>query len=161
MFFQPRWYKRLPEHLRMPTEKLRDLETLRKEFQLSNEAFVASIALTPWAVIRTQEDCLEKCRQLAPDATEKELWASVIFSRLNAILVNRGPDDPGHAIVVEKLELVGQIIDDINSWDDVLKFVFSLDEELGALDWDPTGTLDEINRVLEGKLSITLLKKIK
>ena len=116
------------------------------------------ITLSPWAVIRTQEGVLEQCRRATPHATERELWTGVILSRITALLADRDPADPDLEKIYQKLESLAEIMKDIHSWDGVLKFVFDLDRELGQNPVDPSGIQDEINRVLKGEMSLTLLK---
>lgn len=70
----------LPQHLQVPTEKLDDLEILRKAFGLPHEAFMMGITISPWAVIKIMEDTRERLRRAYPQATEKELWTYVIAS---------------------------------------------------------------------------------
>jgi hypothetical protein len=104
MFFTPKWHRILPHHLKVPSEKIDDLELLRKEFGLPHESFMRGIVVSPWAIIKNQEAVLERNRRAAPNATEKELWMSVISSRLSAILANSGPSDPSREIVQQRLE---------------------------------------------------------
>src|SRR6266568_3483996 len=102
MLFTLKWDRILPHHLKVPSEKIDDLELLRKEFVLPHEAFMRGIIVTPWAVVKNQEAVLERNRRAAPNATEKELWMSVISSRLHAILANSAPFDPSRGIVQQR-----------------------------------------------------------
>jgi hypothetical protein len=134
----------LPDHLKPPTQKIWKLELLRQD--LPAELFMKAITISPWAVIRVQEETRDYLRRQYPEMTEKDLWMSVIASRIEAILRNFGPSAP--ATVVQKLESLPEIMAEIHSWDDVLKFIFELNDELGDTLPDPFGLLDQINEML-------------
>lgn len=156
MFFTPKWHRMLPPHLKVPSEKIDDLELLRKELDLPHEWFMRGIIVSPWAVIKNQEAVLEQNRRAAPNATEKELWRLVILSRLHAILANSGPFDPSREKMLQRVENLDDVANEIHSWDDVIKYVFELDKEAG-MEAEGSVVQEEINRVLEGKLCSTLM----
>ncbi len=62
----------LRQHLRVPTEKLDDLEILRKAFGLPHETFIMGITISPWMVTKVQEEARQQLRRLYPQASEKE-----------------------------------------------------------------------------------------
>ena len=82
MVFTPKWYTMLPDHLKPPTKKIWKLELLRQD--LPDELFMKAIAISPWAVIRVQEETRDHLRRQYPEMTEKDLWMSVIASRIDA-----------------------------------------------------------------------------
>jgi hypothetical protein len=125
--FKPRWYDVLPVHIRPPDEKLEQLESLRKKFQMRDDSFLIAVASTPWAVIRAQEATLESLRQQFPDAEERKLWSAVILARLEIKLKSPTPWDPPPEELRRKMESIEEIMQTMSSWNDVLRYILSMD----------------------------------
>lgn len=146
MFFKPRWYNVLPGHIRPPREKLEELESLRKKFQMRDDSFLVAVASTPWAVVRAQEATLESLRQQFPDAEERKLWSAVILARLEIKLKSPTPWDPPPEDLRRKMESIEDIMRRIESWNDVLRYILEMDR--GRMTADSSSPQSLINQLL-------------
>ena len=152
------WYALLPEHMKPTNEKLEELEQFRQEWGFPHKMMFMAIALSPWAVRRVQEVCLEQNKRLLPNANEKELWRSVIISRFHVkLLVPAFSDQVTLAPwmkplpkeeLLSRIERIDSIVATFKSFDDVVQYIISLDREEGAFH-DPSGMQDELNALLE------------
>ena len=155
MFFKPQWYKMLPDHFKPKNERiLESIENLRKEYGLTHEMISMGIIMIPWAVRKLQEHFLEQNRKLIPNASEEELWKSVLFSRFQTILMALDiPPAPWHKPLSKKeilpmIENIDNICADFKSWYDVVEHIVSIDRDEGYFS-NPSGVLDELNALLE------------
>lgn len=107
---------------------------------------------TKWAVIKAQELTLDQLRRDFPNHSDKELWRGVIVCRLGAKLnleatnLSLGIGSDSSEAVIEKMESMDEIMNDINSWDDVVNYVLEMDKE--SLSHDPMGVKAELNGML-------------
>lgn len=142
----PEWYMALPHHLKPPQSKVSALENLRKKLQLSDEAFMIGISISPWAVICTQETTLERFRRQFPEYSERDLWRAVILSRFEVKLKTPSLWDPPTEVILKKMGAMDEIMKDIHSWQDTLDFILEMEKDSFSI--DPTGIQNEINEVL-------------
>ena len=84
MFFKPRWAKLLTDqpYLVPDTERIRELEKLRREFDIPHDAFAMDVMGSPVSTRRVQRYMFEGYRMRYPEASEKELLKMVLLSRI-------------------------------------------------------------------------------
>jgi hypothetical protein len=142
----PRWYHVLPVHIRPAEDKVAKLEELRMTLQMRDELFMIALASSPWAVIRAQESMLESIRQHIPDADERKVWTAVLLARLEIKLKSPAPWDPPPEEIRRRMENIQDIMRNIGSWDDVLRYVLEMDRTGTAP--DPASPQFQINQLL-------------
>ena len=145
----------LPDHFKPKNERiLESIENLRKEYGLTHEMIFMGIIVTPWAVRKLQEHCLEQNRKLMPNASEEELWKSVLFSRFQTKLMALDiPPAPWHnplskEDILSMMENIDNICAKFKSWHDVVEYIVSVERDEGTFS-DPSGIMDELNWLLE------------
>lgn len=146
MLLKPRWYQVLPEHIRPPEEKLEDLETLRLTLHMRDDGFLAAIATTPWAIVRSQEVVLETMRRQFPEADDRRLWTAVLIARLEIKLGSPAPWDPSEDEIKNRIETITDIVRPMSSWHEVLAYILEMDKE--GINPDPTGPHMQIEKIL-------------
>lgn len=129
MFFKSKWYRILPYHLKPKATKIKKLEALRVELGFSHSLFMAGIANSRWAVIRVQEATLKNLKRNMPNATDKELWKGVLFTRLEVKLKTPSPYDPSPDVILHKMETIENIIVDINSFAELVDYILQMEEK--------------------------------
>ncbi|MFH0763482.1 MAG: hypothetical protein V1927_00565 [Candidatus Omnitrophota bacterium] len=137
MFFKPKWYKKLPLHLRPDNNKVENLESLRRKLGFPDEIFFMGIVNSRWTVIQAQKATLETLKIDKPEATEAELWEGVLFTRLKMKLMMPTPDDLPRDEILHRMENVSNIVANIHSFDELLNYIISMDEK-NLMDDDPT-----------------------
>ena len=146
VFLKPRWYQVLPEHIRPPEEKLEELETLRLTLHMREDGFLAAIATTPWAIVRSQEAILESMRQQFPEADDRRLWTAVLIARFEMKLGSPAPWDPPEEDLRRRMETVTDIVSPMGSWQEVLAYILEMDKE--GINLDPMGPHMLIEKIL-------------
>ena len=142
----PRWFHVLPVHIRPAADKVAKLEELRTSLQMRDELFMIALASSPWAVVRAQEAMLESIRQQIPDADERKLWTAVVLARLEIKLKSPAPWDPPPEEIQRRMENVQEIMRNISSWNDVIRYVLDMDRTGTAS--DPASPQFQINQLL-------------
>ncbi len=146
MLLKPRWYQVLPEHIRPPEEKLEDLETLRLTLHMRDDGFLAAIATTPWAIVRSQDVVLETMRRQFPEADDRRLWTAVLIARLEIKLGSPAPWDPPEDEIKNRIETITDIVRPMSSWQEVLAYILEMDKE--GINPDPMGPHMQIEKIL-------------
>lgn len=148
MFFKPQWYKLLPHRLKPKNKKiLEKIENLRKKYELTHEMIFKGIMVTPWAVRTVQEDCLEQGRRIMPNASDKELWKGVLFSRLQPKLeLSDSPEESARILSI--MEDIDKVCSGFESWQEVVEYIVSMERDEGTFN-DQSGIMQEINLILE------------
>ena len=146
VFLKPRWYQVLPEHIRPPEEKLEELETLRLTLHMREDGFLAAIATTPWAIVRSQEAILETMHQQFPEADDRRLWTAVLIARFEMNLGSPAPWDPPEEDLRRRMETVADIVSPMGSWQEVLAYIWEMDKE--GINLDPMGPHMLIEKIL-------------
>ncbi len=119
----------LPYHLKPVNDKIKKLEALRVKLEFSHDLFMMGIANSRWAVIRAQEATLENLKKNMPNATDKELWKGVLFSRLEMKLKCPTPCDPEPDYILHKMETINKTIAAINSFKELIDYIISFEEK--------------------------------
>ena len=127
MFFKPKWYRMLPYHLKPKGNKVEKLEALRIRLDFSHRLFMTGIANSRWAVIKAQEATLKRLKINMPNATDKELWKGVLFTRLEVKLKTPSPYDPPADIILHKMEAIDNIIAGINSFAELIDYILQME----------------------------------
>jgi hypothetical protein len=159
LFFKPQWYELLPISVKpILGDVIKRVEGFRKEHGFTDEIIFMGIMSSRWAVKRIQKYWLEDGKKLMPNASEKELWVSVLLSRLDVKLKGSmwetewGPDLFAKPLsqeeILSRIENASNIVSDFRSFDDVVNYVIAMDEEENRF-YDPTGIQDELNDLLE------------
>jgi hypothetical protein len=146
VLLKPRWYQVLPEHIRPPEEKLEDLETLRLTLHMRDDGFLAAIATTPWAIVRSQEAVLETLRRQFPEANDRRLWTAVLIARLEIKLNSPAPWDPPEEELRRRIETIAEIVQPMTTWPEGLAYILEMDKE--GINPDPTGPHMQIEKIL-------------
>lgn len=146
MLLKPRWYQVLPEHIRPPEEKLEDLENLRLSLRMRDDGFLAAIATTPWAIVRSQEAILETMHRQYPEADDRRLWTAVLIARLEIKLGSPAPWDPPEEELRHRIEAIADIVRPMSSWQEVLAYILEMDKE--GINPDPIGPHMQIEKIL-------------
>ena len=150
MFFKPKWHARLPKHLKPTNDKVKELEDFRKRSDLPHEALSMGIGISPWAVVKTQEDTLEHFRRKFPQLSERQLWRAILASRFQMKLAAPAPGDLPPEELMERMEHIDDIVKNIHTFDDLVRYILEMDENILATPFsDYSGIQDEINRILE------------
>lgn len=128
MFFKPKWYRMLPYHLKPKDDKVDRLEALRIRLDFSHEIFMRGIGMSRWAVIKAQEATSKRLKQAMPNATDKELWRGVLFSRYEVKLKYPSPLDPPADVILQKMQNLDKIISDINSFQELIDYILNFEK---------------------------------
>jgi len=109
--------------------------------------------VSQWTVKRTQRFCLEQNKKQMPNASEQELWKAVLLSRLQTKLMSPPETDPfakplSQEEILSRIENIDNIVSGFKSFDDVLDYIITMDEEENRFN-DPSGIQDELNNLLE------------
>lgn len=147
---KPKWYKLLPHHMRPDGNKIKKLEALRKSLDLPHDIFFMRIGGSRWAVIKAQEATLEQAKKAMPNATDKELWWSILLSRFEVELNFPSPWSPPPDKILNRMENIDTIIAHINSFEELVDYVVGMEE---ADLFDPSGIQNEIDQVLLEKVA--------
>jgi len=117
----PRWIRILPLNL-APTNVavIKELEKLRAAFNIPHELFAIRVLCSPATTRKLQKQCLEKFRRLNPGLSKKELLGMVLASRIISAEQSGAP----YPVTLEEVE---QIIEGIDSIDDLCDYIIELD----------------------------------
>lgn len=156
MISELEWYIKLPDHLKPKNDDvIRNIENFRKENYLTDELMFMAIVTTKWAVGRIQQYTLEKFRKEFPDLSEKELWKSVIMSRLQTKLSFDFVEetDPfakplSKQQIFSIIENLDKIISNFETFEDVIEYIISIDEMEDRFH-DITGMQTKLSKLLE------------
>ena len=132
----PDWLKELPVHLRPQQEKIGKLEKLRTEYNIPLRPFALRIMSSPETTKKVQQYNFKILKRQYPNTTKKELLRKLLEQRLQT-----PPVTP-----MSKKE-IDEAMEDINSLNDLCKFIISLDE-LEPATPDPLGIGEKIDEIL-------------
>lgn len=153
-FGKPNWYKTLPPYFQPDEGMIQTIENFRNQYSIDHNVFAQMVAMTPWSAKKLQWFMLKKFRAEQPNWSEKEIWKSVIISRMNVKLmtVDYPPDFGSSPLSRDEINniinQVGTIVKDFKNFDDVVKYILDIDYKENRF-YDPSGVLDELNRTLE------------
>jgi hypothetical protein len=139
-FFDSKWCKNIPNHLKPHKNLIEQLEAFKKSYYLSDDDFSMIILSSKWAVRKLQEYMYEQYKKNYPTLSEKELWASVILSRLNTRKQSNliMPEPCANPLSNEEIDSIIQNIDKIisnfNSYQDVENYIIELEENEGRFE---------------------------
>lgn len=159
MISKPEWHMKLPDHLK-PTndEAIQNIENFRKENYLTDELMFMAIGTTEWAVRRIQQYTLGIFRKEFPDLSEKELWKSVIMSRLQTKLSFDFIEetDPfakplSKQQIFSIIEKLDNIISNFKTFEDVVEYIISIDQMENRFH-DITGMQAKLSKLLENSV---------
>ena len=153
-FGKPSWYKTLPPYFQPDESMIQSIENFRIQYSIDQNIFAQMVAMTPWSVKKLQWFMLKKFRAEQPSWSEKEIWKSVIISRMNVKLMTVDyPPDFGSSPLSRNeinniMDQAGTIVKDYKSFDEVVRYLLDIDYKENRF-YDPSGVLDELNRTLE------------
>lgn len=159
MISKPEWYMKLPNHLK-PTndEVVQNIEKFRKENYLTDDLMFIAISTTKWAVRKIQQYTLGIFRKEFPDLSEKELWKSVIMSRLQAKLSFDFVEetDPfakplSKEQIFSIIENLDKVISNFKTFEDVVEYIVSLEEKENRFH-DIAGMQATLSKLLENSV---------
>jgi len=161
IFPKPKWYSKLPASLKPIDDGIiHEVENFRKENYLTDELMFMAIGTTKWAVRKIQKYILEQFKETSPHLTEKELWVSVIYSRLQVKLafcvsenVGLHESDPfvkplSEQEIYSLIENLDKIISKFKTFEDVIKYIIEIDEKENRFH-DGTGLHSKLSELLE------------
>lgn len=160
MFLKPKWYDILPDSLKpMNDAIIQELENFRKEYVLTDELMLTAIGTTKWAVRKIQNYTLGLFKKKSPHFSDKELWKSVIISRLQVKLnsLSMGETDPfarplSQQEIFSLIENIDNVISNFRTFKDVVEYIINLDEKENRFD-GPIGAITEVTKTLEDLLN--------
>jgi hypothetical protein len=153
-FGKPIWFKNLPDYFKPDESRIKEIENFRTNYGIDNDTFTAMISMTPWSVKKLQWFMLKKFKLEHPTWSEKEIWKSVIISRMNVKLmsVDYPPDFGSFPISKNEINEIknqaGAIVKDFNNFDDVVKYILNIDYRENRF-YDPSRVLDKLNGILD------------
>ncbi|MBW1794194.1 MAG: hypothetical protein JRJ38_07155 [Deltaproteobacteria bacterium] len=136
MLFKPKWVKLLPPYLRPEKKQMNELEILRTRYDIPHDALALRIMSSPATTRKIQRQSYEYLRTQYPELSEKELLKKVLISRMMA--------PPSYGITEKEID---QAMENINSFDDLCKYIISFDEQEPAFP-DPLGIGKRIDEIL-------------
>lgn len=136
MLFKPKWVKLLPPYLRPEKKQINELEKLRTRYDIPHDALALRIMSSPVTTRKIQRQSYEHLRIQYPALSEQELLKKVLISRMMA--------PPSYEITEKEID---QAMKNINSFDDLCKYIISLDEQEPAFP-DPLGIGASIDEIL-------------
>ena len=164
IFPKPKWYGKLPASLKpIDDEILHEVENFRKENYLTDDLMFMAIGTTKWAVRKIQKYILEQSKETSPHLTEKELWKSVIYSRLQVKLnscvmkkVGLQESDPFVKPLSEQeihalMENLDKIISKFKTFEDVIEYIICIDEKENRFH-DISGMQANLENLLENSV---------
>jgi len=116
MIFKPKWYCLLRSECRPHKNKIVRLEVLRKQYNISHDYFMVLVLSRPITAIQLQKALLEQARKEKPNAPEKELWKTVLRSRLSTEVNTgfvSGSNDVLNVLKID-IDMLGKTRDVIN-----------------------------------------------
>ena len=153
-FGKPRLYKLLPTYFQPDENVIQEIENFRNRFSLQHEVFAQMISMSPWSVRKLQWFMLSKFKAEQQSWSEKEIWKSVIISRMNVKLMTADyPSDLGsspltRAEINDIVNRASIIVNDFKSFDEVANYLLEIDYKEDRF-YDPSGLLDDLNNILE------------
>lgn len=153
-FGKPKWYKTLPTYFQPDETLIQNVENFRIRFSLDHNIFAQMISMTPWSVKKLQMFMLNKFRGEQPSWPEKEIWKAVIISRMNVKLMTADYPPDYSSSPLSKSEInniisqAGSIALSCKSFEEIVKYIIDIDIKENRF-YDPSGVLDELNRILE------------
>lgn len=140
-FFDPKWYKLLPDYIKPSRNLIEELEAIRSNNLLDHEVFFRMLMTMPWAVGKLQRYMYWYYKQNLLHLPEKEIWRSVILSRLDTKrkVYQSMPYDPGTRPLTNKqideiIESLDQKLDEFKNFEEVVDFIIDLDRKEGQFD---------------------------
>jgi len=143
MLFKPRWARILfkSPNLRINDDKIKQIEILRKEYGLPHEIMAETVGNNRTMTRIVQRNILEAHKRIVSDASEKELWLLVLFSRVeslhNFVLYSVETGDISESEAAHKFDLLANVqekakerIEKMNSFEMLCDYIISLDEEI-------------------------------
>lgn|GEM_PF-3442403 len=170
---EPKWVKQLATwrpYLLLETKQIKQLEKLRREHDIEHDVLFWLVMGSRVSTRRFLRHMLEDYREHHPEASEKELFKmmvarKIMFRRLFRRAVNSGTDDmpPNYPKIheseykeddgtmvgtysIDEQEL-NQVMEGINSFDDLCEYIISMDEQKQA-SADPLGIGERIDQIL-------------
>jgi|SRR5690606_33082374 len=153
-FGKPQWYKNLPDYFKPEESRIQEIENFRASYGIDNNSFAMMISMTPWSAKKLQWFMLKKFKTEQPTWSEKEIWKSVIISRMNVKLmtVDYPPDIGSSPLSRDEInniiERAGTIVKDFKNFDEVVKYILDIDYKENRF-YDPSGVSNELNQILE------------
>lgn len=137
MLLKPKWFSMLPPNLRPEKKQMNELEKLRTMYSIPHDALATRIISSPAITRKILNQTYDYLKIQYPELSEKEL--------LKKVLISRTTTPPGYGIAEKEID---QAIENINSFDDLYKFIISLDEQEDAFP-DPLGIGKQIDEILQ------------
>jgi len=153
-FGKSRWYKILPTYFQPDESVIQEVENFRSRFSLEHDFLAQMISITPWSVKKLQWFMLKKIRTEQPTWPEKEIWKSVIISRMNVKLMTADfpPDIDStplsRAEINDIIKQATTIVKDFKSFVEVVNYLLEIDYKENRF-YDPGRLLDDLNNILE------------
>ena len=161
-FLDPKWYISLPDYIKPSSDLVEQLDEFRKKYSFDHEIFFRMLMTMPWAVRKVQRHMYWKYKGMLSHLPEKEIWRSVILSRLDTkrkVYFSMSYDPGTKPLTNQQIDqIVGNLdnkLKEFNNFEDVVEYIISIDEEEGQFNV-PT----ELSMVL-GELDIILFYRDK
>lgn len=135
----PEWLEQIPHNLRPTAAKTRQLEEVRRRYNIPEETFCMRIMSSPVTTRRAQKNVYAQAKKMRPEATEKEI--------LKAVLLGRCRVPFGFGLEMTETE-VDNAMKNIDSLDDLIGFLFTEEKPLYDAQDDVLGIGKQIDEIL-------------
>jgi len=139
------WLEQLPSNLRPDNDKVEKLENLRSHYYISNDIFIGIITSSPEITRRVQENVYKMAKEKMPNAPEKELLEVVLRTRVF-------PQNPAGLKMTE--EEIREVIQNINSFNDLVEYFIQRDKEEPRFQRDIFGVGKKIANEIDNILKV-------
>jgi len=139
------WLEQLPSNLRPDNDKVEKLENLRSHYHISNDIFIGIITSSPEITRRVQENVYKMAKEKMPNAPEKELLEVVLRTRVF-------PQNPAGLKMTE--EEIREVIQNINSFNDLVEYFIQRDKEEPRFQRDIFGVGKKIANEIDNILKV-------
>ncbi len=136
MLFLPKWVRGIPPPARPDEARIRAIETFRKQHRIPHEPMFLKVVGSATTTRKIQRHIYLQMKAQQPTASENDLLAAVLVSRLAAT--------PPVPITEAEFD---SAMEQINSFDDLCDFIITLDKQEPAGP-DPLGWGKAIDDIL-------------
>lgn len=149
-FFDPKWLKIIPSHLRPNNFQIEELEKLRKQFDMSHEYVAGYVMQSPGIVKMMFDQQYAELRRTTPNLDNKQTLESIYQTRTFSDFISAGlsPYEARERLQQEDVQQkIKSKLLHINSVDDLVRLVYR-DLKYYEKTPDPLGINKRIEEIL-------------
>jgi hypothetical protein len=148
---EPAWFCEIPASVRPGDSSARRLEELRRRTQIPQRVFASMVLQSPGITKILVERQFEDHRRRRPDATNTELFKSILHFRYFTTDIADGmaPDDAReHLQQPWRQSIIRSVVEEISTIDDLVHYIADEYEEFWKHTSDPLGVNSQIAEIL-------------